>query len=206
MTVRSQQAHWDRVYGSKGEAGVSWFEDHPETSLSLLAAIGATPNSAIIDIGGGDSHLVDALLAAHWKRVTVLDLSPVALGLARARLGEASEGVQWIAADLTEWEPSDTYDIWHDRAVFHFLVDAHDRSAYADRLRRAVRPGGHAIIATFAPDGPDRCSGLPVMRYDPETLAGELGARFSLVASRSRRHVTPWGAGQAFQFSVLRSG
>jgi trans-aconitate methyltransferase len=206
MTFRSRQAHWDAAYASRGEARVSWFEGHPETSLSLLAAMGAAPDSAIIDVGGGASRLVDALFAAHWTRITVLDLSPVALGLAQARLGEASAGVQWIAADVTEWEPSQTYDIWHDRAVFHFLVEPHDRVAYTDRLRRAVRPGGHAIIATFAPDGPDRCSGLPVMRYDPETLARELGAPCSLVARRSYVHVTPSGARQAFQFSVLRRG
>jgi trans-aconitate methyltransferase len=204
MTIGSQQAHWDQAYAARGEAGVSWFEAHPDTSLSLLAAIGATPASAIVDIGGGASHLVDALLAAQWARVTVLDLSPVALGMARERLKEAAGRVDWIAADVRHWEPPQTYDIWHDRAVFHFLVEPHDRAAYADRLGRAVRPGGHAIIATFAPDGPDRCSGLPVMRYDPETLARELGAPFSLVASRSCVHTTPWGARQAFQFSVLR--
>jgi SAM-dependent methyltransferase len=204
MAVREQQAHWDEAYVSRGEAGVSWFEAHPETSLSLLAAIGATPDSAIIDIGGGASRLVDALLEAHWTHVTVLDLSPVALGIARARLGEASGRVQWIAADITQWEPSATYDVWHDRAVFHFLVEPDDRIAYADRLGRAVRPGGHAIIGTFAPGGPERCSGLPVMRYDPETLAREFGAEFSLVGSRSCVHVTPSAARQPFQFSVLR--
>ena len=204
MTTHAQE-HWDQAYTTRGEAGVSWFEAQPETSLSLLAGIGATPDAALIDIGGGASHLVDALLKADWRRVTVLDLSPVALGIAKARLGEASSAcVRWIAADVTRWEPAEAYDIWHDRAVFHFLVEPHDRSAYIERLCRAVRPGGHAIIATFMPSGPERCSGLPVCRYEPETLAGAIGPAFALVASRSNVHITPAGARQPFQFSVLR--
>lgn len=204
MTVRTRQAHWQETYASKGEAGVSWFEARPETSLSILAEIQATRDSALIDVGGGASHLVDALLAAHWSALTVLDISSVALDIAKARLGEASSRVQWIAADITQWQPARLYDIWHDRAVFHFLIEPGDRAAYADRLRRAVRHGGHAIIATFAPEGPQRCSGLPVMRYDAHSLAREIGPPFALVGERGHIHHTPFGAAQSFQFSVLR--
>jgi trans-aconitate methyltransferase len=196
--------HWDRAFSSKGEAGVSWFEDRPETSLRLLAEIGAGPASALIDIGGGASRLVDALLGARWRSIAVLDVSPAALDLAKARLGPASERVHWIAADVTEWRPERAYDVWHDRATFHFLTDAKDQAAYADRLAAAVAPGGHAIIATFAPDGPERCSGLPVRRYAPEALAATVGPAFTLVRIRRHVHVTPAGGAQAFQYSALR--
>ena len=204
MATENREAHWQQAYAGKGETGVSWFEVSPDVSLALLADIGATPASALIDVGGGASRLVDALLRASWASITVLDLSDTALSLAKARLGNAAERVQWITADVTRWQPSRTYDVWHDRAAFHFLTTPQDRAAYVDRMTRALASGAQAIIGTFAPDGPARCSGLPVMRYDAEALAHAVGPSFTLVGKREHRHVTPAGVVQAFQFSVLR--
>jgi trans-aconitate methyltransferase len=204
MTSRTRQTHWHQAYATKGEAGVSWFEAYPETSLGILADIGATPASALIDIGGGASRLVDALVSVPWASLAVLDVSSTALDIARARLGTAGGRVEWIVADITEWEPTRQYDIWHDRAVFHFLTEPADRAAYRERMRRALRPGGHAVMATFAPDGPERCSGLPVVRYDADALAAEIGAPFMLVGQRRHVHVTPSGAAQPFQLAILR--
>jgi trans-aconitate methyltransferase len=206
MDIASRQAHWETVYTTKGEDEVSWFQESASVSLELMDALAITNRAAVVDIGGGASRLVDALVAKGFDRVTVLDLSDSALATARTRLGEAAAKVEWIAADVTLWEPDKVYDLWHDRAAFHFLTDAADRDAYADRLRRALRPGGHAIIATFAPDGPERCSGLPVMRYDSASLLATLGPGFDLVADRRQEHTTPWGAVQRFQFSALRFG
>lgn len=204
MANEDRQAHWDATYSAKGEAGVSWFEERPTTSLELIADIGATPSSTIVDIGGGASRLVDALVEAGWQSVAVLDVAPAALAAARARLGEAAGRVEWIAADVTRWNPDRAFDIWHDRAAFHFLIDPADRAAYLERLRIAVKPGGHAIIAGFAPDGPERCSGLPVQRYGADSLAATVGAPFELVHTRQHLHRTPWGSVQSFQYSVLR--
>jgi trans-aconitate methyltransferase len=162
----SRQAHWEGVYTSKGENEVSWFQDNPAPSLELIAAVGATLATAIIDIGGGASRLVDSLLAKGFREITVLDLSGAAFKAAKARVGAEAENVRWLVADATTWEPSETYDIWHDRAAFHFLTEENHRAAYIERMKKALRTGGHAIVATFAPDGPERCSGLPVMGYD----------------------------------------
>jgi trans-aconitate methyltransferase len=199
-----RSAHWEGVYASKSENEVSWFQENPAISLELIKQTHAVPESAIIDIGGGASRLVDALVARGFTAVTVLDLSEAALQSAQARLGEHAASVRWIAADATAWQPTGAFDIWHDRAAFHFLVEASDRAAYIDRLHAGVKPGGHAIIATFAPDGPEKCSGLPVQRYDSESLSRTIGAAFDLVEHLSHRHLTPWGAEQSFQFSVLR--
>jgi SAM-dependent methyltransferase len=204
MTDDTRRHHWDSTYAIKGETGVSWFETRPETSLDLIRDIGATPQSAIIDIGGGASRLVDALLEAGWRSVAVLDIADSALSAAKSRLGDLAEQVEWIAADVTKWSPVRTYDVWHDRAAFHFLTEPQDCAAYAGRLGMAVRPGGTAIIATFAPDGPERCSGLPVTRYDAAGLAAAAGPLFELVAERRHTHSTPWGSPQAFQYAVLR--
>ena len=159
--------HWNAAYQAKGEAGVSWFEATPEVSLALIGKFGRGPETNLIDIGGGASRLVDALIARGWTSLSVLDLSQAAIDAAKARLGDAAQRVEWIVDDVTRWQPRRTYDIWHDRAAFHFLTAPEDRAAYAERLRMALKPGGHAIIATFASDGPERCSGLPVMRYAP---------------------------------------
>jgi trans-aconitate methyltransferase len=204
MTDASRHDHWENVYAGKGENQVSWFQETPAISLELIELVGATPGSGIIDIGGGASRLVDCLVSRGYEDVTVLDLSEAALAAARSRVGESGGRVTWVAADVTIWEPSRTYDIWHDRAAFHFLTEREDQAAYIARLRRAVRPGGHAIIGTFAPDGPERCSGLLVSRYDAAGLAATLGRGFELIDARRHEHVTPWGATQKFQFSTFR--
>ncbi len=183
---------------------MSWYEATPELSLEMIAGAGAGLDTPLIDIGGGASRLVDALAARGWAALAVLDISPSAIDIARKRMGAAASGVRWIVGDVTRWEPEGTYDIWHDRAAFHFLTDPADRAAYADRLRRGLADGGHAVIATFALDGPERCSGLPVVRYDSQGLASALGSPFELVESRRHVHKTPWDSHQAFQISVLR--
>jgi SAM-dependent methyltransferase len=204
MQSESRQAHWQNVYTKKGENEVSWFQDNPTPSLELIAQVGATPTSAIIDIGGGASRLVDNLVELGFKDVTVLDLSEAALEAAKGRLGGRAAQVHWIVADATVWEPEKAYEIWHDRAAFHFLTEERDRAAYVARLERALKVGGYAVIATFALDGPERCSGLPVVRYDPVSLGQTLGRAFQLVDTRRHAHATPWGSDQSFQFSVFR--
>ncbi|MCA1386298.1 class I SAM-dependent methyltransferase [Bradyrhizobium sp. NBAIM03] len=196
--------HWDHVYATKGEAEVSWYQDSPAISLAMIRAAGSDRDTTIIDVGGGASRLVDALLQDGYRDIAVLDLSANALAAAKKRIGPAASTVDWIVADATTWRPTRTYDVWHDRAAFHFLTDPRDRVAYVERLRSAVRPGGHVIIATFAPDGPEKCSGLPVQRHDSASLAAELGPEFKLVETRSETHHTPWHSTQAFQFSRFR--
>jgi SAM-dependent methyltransferase len=204
MGDTSRQAHWENVYATKGENEVSWFQQSPAPSLDLIVQAGAVRNSAIIDIGGGASRLVDHLVEQGFEDVTVLDLSDAALTAAKARLGAPADRVQWLVADATIWEPAKRYDIWHDRAAFHFLTDANDRAAYVARLTRGLKAGGHAIIATFALDGPEKCSGLPVARYDSASLGRTLGTTFKLVHTQRHEHATPWGSRQVFQFSVFR--
>ncbi|UWU92981.1 trans-aconitate 2-methyltransferase [Bradyrhizobium sp. CB1015] len=202
--MSDRSTHWDHVYATKGEAEVSWYQDSPAISLAMIRAAGSDRDTAIIDIGGGASRLVDALLQDGYRDVAVLDLSANALETAKKRIGQAASTVDWIVADATTWRPARTYDVWHDRAAFHFLTEPRDRAAYVERLRSAVKPGGHVIIATFAPDGPEKCSGLPVQRHDSASLAAELGREFELLESRSETHHTPWNSTQAFQFSRFR--
>jgi len=204
MSDASRQAHWENVYTSKGENEVSWFQESPAPSLALITEICAVPSSAIIDIGGGTSRLVDQLIDRGFLDVTVLDLSAAALETAKARLGERAGRARWLVADATTWGPSRSYDIWHDRAAFHFLTEECDRAAYIARLEHGLKIGGHAIIATFALDGPEKCSGLPIMRYDAARLGQTLGARFKLLQSLGNDHATPWGSHQPFQFSVFQ--
>jgi 2-polyprenyl-3-methyl-5-hydroxy-6-metoxy-1,4-benzoquinol methylase len=204
MTASERQSHWQNVYLSKGEQQVSWTQFDPQPSLDLIEKFASDRGAAIVDVGGGASRLVDALLTDGFGAITVLDLSEAALQSAKARLRERASSVQWVAADVTSWRPPRPFDVWHDRAAFHFLVEAKDRAAYVDRLHAGVKPGGHAMIATFAPDGPEKCSGLPVQRYSPESLSTAIGKGFELVEHQPHRHVTPWGAVQSFQFSVLR--
>jgi ubiquinone/menaquinone biosynthesis C-methylase UbiE len=200
-----RRTHWENVYSTKGEADVSWFQETPAISLELLALAGATPGDAVIDIGGGASRLVDSLVDQGFSDVTVLDLSEAALAAARARLGGKGDAVEWIAADATAWAPREAaYDIWHDRAAFHFLTEPAEQRAYLDRLERGLRKGGRVIMGTFAPDGPEKCSGLPVARHDAATLQALLGAGFTLVDHRRHEHATPWGSLQKFQFSTFR--
>jgi len=196
-----RQAHWESVYQTKGERDVSWFQESPAISLELIRASGVKIDASIIDIGGGASRLVDALLNEGFTAVSVLDLSERALATARARLGARGSPVQWIVADVTTWKPARTYDLWHDRAAFHFLTEPKDQAAYAERVAKAVRAGGHVIIGTFAPDGPERCSGLPVVRHDTASLGKMLGRSFELIESRRHDHQTPTGVIQRFQFS-----
>jgi trans-aconitate methyltransferase len=204
MSDLGRQAHWENVYTTKDEHAVSWFQERPDISLDLIRATGVKTSASIIDIGGGTSRLVDALIDEGFEAITILDLSERALATSKARLGARGAQVQWVVADVTTWEPSQTYDVWHDRAALHFLTDLKDRAAYAERVSRAVRPGGHVIIGTFAPDGPERCSGLAVVRHDAATLGGLLGHSFELIESRRHDHQTPAGATQRFQFSRFR--
>jgi 2-polyprenyl-3-methyl-5-hydroxy-6-metoxy-1,4-benzoquinol methylase len=201
MVDVERQAHWENVYQTKREGEVSWFQDSPAISLDLIRATGVGRNASIIDIGGGASRLPDALLEAGFSSITVLDLSEKAMQVSQSRLGERGATIKWIAADVTIWQPSEIYDVWHDRAAFHFLTDPKDQVAYAERVSRAVRSGGHVIIGTFAPDGPERCSGLPVVRHDAASIAAVFGPSFALVETRGHEHRTPAGAIQRFQFS-----
>jgi SAM-dependent methyltransferase len=203
MQTSDRQNHWQTVYTTKGESEVSWFQENPGISLELLDAAGMTVDSSIVDIGGGASRLVDELLARGLCKVAVLDLSGAALQTAKDRLGERAREVRWIVDDITEWKPSGQFDIWHDRAAFHFLTEDKDRQAYVKRLKATLRVGGQAVIGTFSLDGPEKCSGLPIMRYDANGLQSALGASFELVESRHVEHQTPWGSVQKFQFARL---
>ena len=203
MKSLDRQEHWENIYTNKDEKEVSWFEESPSLSLALIRSTGVNTGASIIDIGGGASRLVDALLDQGFA-VTVLDLSEKALAIAKARLGAVGAKVRWVVADVTKWKPSETYDVWHDRAALHFLTDPEDRVVYAERVHKAVRPGGHVIIGTFAPDGPERCSSLQVVRHDAASLAQMLGSEFELTDSRPYSHRTPTGATQRFQFSRFR--
>jgi ubiquinone/menaquinone biosynthesis C-methylase UbiE len=194
-------SHWDRVYSSRSPDAVSWYQPHATLSLELIKAVGAVAATRIIDVGGGASTLVDDLLAGGIGQLTVLDISAGALRVARERLGEAASRVNWIAGDITQVAlETGAYDIWHDRAVFHFLTDAADRAAYVARVRRAVRPGGHVIVAAFGPEGPAECSGLPVVRYEPGALHAEFGRRFELLEHLTEQHRTPAGTVQQFVY------
>jgi SAM-dependent methyltransferase len=197
-------AHWDEVYSSKGVTGVSWYQGEPGLSLELIRAVAPPAGGRIIDVGGGASVLVDRLLDLPFERIAVLDVAETALGKARSRLGERAGRVEWIAADVTEIDDVGTFDVWHDRAVFHFLTDAADRKKYVDLARRTVPEGGHLIIASFADDGPKRCSDLDVCRYNAGSMAAELGPGFSLVREAREAHTTPSGSPQAFFYGSFR--
>ena len=200
----TRQQHWDAVYQTKAETEVSWYQDRPERSLALIKSAMPEHAAAIIDIGGGASHLVDTLLAEAYRDVTVLDISEAALSRSKGRLGPKAELVSWLVADITHWHPSRQWQIWHDRAVFHFLTDQTDQDAYIAALEAATRSGSIAIISTFALDGPERCSGLPVQRYSPASLAARIGTNFALVDGAAEQHATPWGATQNFSYAVLK--
>jgi ubiquinone/menaquinone biosynthesis C-methylase UbiE len=196
--------HWEGVYSTKAEDQVSWFQEEPRLSMDLIERAGLGRGGAILDVGGGASRLVDELLARGHTDLTVLDLSAEALEVARRRLGERADLVAWIVADATAAPlAAHRYDLWHDRAAFHFLTDPEQRRRYIDLARRSVRPGGHVIVATFGPDGPNRCSNLPVMRYTPQSLHAEFGPAFKLVEHREEAHRTPWGAAQAFVYCLF---
>jgi 2-polyprenyl-3-methyl-5-hydroxy-6-metoxy-1,4-benzoquinol methylase len=199
-----REAHWEKAYRAKGSTEVSWYTPHLAESLRLIEEV-ARPEARIIDVGGGASTLVDDLLAAGHENVTVLDISGTALELARERLGQRAERVNWIRNDVTTVELApESYDLWHDRAVFHFLLDESDRKKYVANLARSLVAGGYAIIGTFAPSGPDRCSGLDVRRYDGSTLHAELGNTFELGATLEVTHRTPGGNEQRFAITRFR--
>jgi 2-polyprenyl-3-methyl-5-hydroxy-6-metoxy-1,4-benzoquinol methylase len=197
--------YWNRLYSAKSTESVSWFQHEATQSLHFIEATGVPLTAAIIDVGGGSSTLTDSLLDAGYRNTTVLDLSAVALSVTRTRLGERSANVNWIEADITQVElPLHAYDVWHDRAVFHFLIMPEAREAYVSALLRALKPGGHVIIATFAEDGPTQCSGLPVMRFRAEELHAELGSSFELIRHEHEDHYTPFGKTQKFVYCYCR--
>ncbi len=192
--------HWENVYQSKAADDVSWFQPRPETSLRLIAATGIGKADGILDVGGGASLLVDCLLDAGFKKLAVLDISSAALAAARQRLGPRAARVQWMEADVTEFRVPERFALWHDRAVFHFLTAPDDRARYLQSLKAALVPGGHIIIATFALDGPTKCSGLEVARYDAAKLCAELGEEFQLHEQVDETHLTPWQTEQRFSY------
>jgi SAM-dependent methyltransferase len=200
-----RKQHWEQVYNTKAPDSVSWFQEHADQSLRLIHSTGLAKQAAIIDVGGGTSRLVDDLALAGYTDLTVLDLSAAALAVARQRMGEHADAVHWMEGDITRARlPKYRFDVWHDRAVFHFLTDPADRRAYVERVRHAVRPGGHVIVATFAEDGPEKCSGLPVMKYQPETLHAEFGDAFLLIEHEQETHHTPSGTIQQFVYCYCR--
>lgn len=200
-----RRRHWDEVYTRHRNELASWHQDEPVLSLRLLEAAGLEPTTRVIDIGGGDSRLVDALVTRRLTHITVLDVSAAALARARARLGSAASHVTWIEADVTDaaWH-GDPVDIWHDRAVFHFLTEPDDRARYVARAREMIVSGGALVIGTFGLDGPSQCSGLPVSRYSAEMLAAVFGSAFTLIEQTHEWHHTPTGASQSFQWCRFR--
>jgi len=196
--------HWDEVYTAKTETGVSWYQSEPTRSLELIDAVAPAEGGRIIDVGGGASVLVDRLLALPFGRVAVLDISEIALGKAKSRLGERAGRVEWLTADVTAVRSFGTFDGWHDRALFHFLTDEADREKYVGLALRTVPRGRHLIIATFADDGPERCSDLEVRRYSAEALSAAFSPEFSLAGAVGETHTTPWGSLLPFVYGVFR--
>lgn len=195
------KSHWERVYSSRAADAVSWYQPHATRSLDLIRKVAGGAATRVIDVGGGACTLVDDLLAGGMSNLTVLDISAAALQVAQRRLAGQARRVQWIAADITRVQLGEgAYDVWHDRAVFHFLTDPADRAAYVAQVRRAVRPGGHVIVAAFGPEGPEQCSGLPVVRYEPGQLHAQFGGRFELVDHVAEQHRTPAGQVQHFVY------
>jgi trans-aconitate methyltransferase len=201
----SSEDHWTAIYQKYRASELSWFQAEPTCSLALIEAAGLSRSDPILDVGGGASLLVDHLLDRGYQDITVLDLAAPALDAVRARLGPRDQAVTLLHADLAGFVPKRRYGLWHDRAVFHFLTSVGDRRSYLRALDASLHPGGHVVIATFAPDGPPRCSGLEVVRYEPSTLAAMLGPRFALVRVERESHVTPRGAVQKFQYSLFRA-
>jgi len=201
QVARAEQ-HWGEVWHGRAPDEMSWYQAHPATSLELIRSV-STPTSAVIDVGGGASQVVDELLAAGYEDLTVLDVSDDALAAVRQRLGTDASRVEWVRADVLTHDLGRTFDVWHDRAVFHFLLEPDDRGRYVDALAGAIDPGGHAVIATFGPQGPTTCSGLPVQRYGRETLVEALGERFELLVYLEEEHVTPAGVTQPFAYGLF---
>ncbi len=199
-----RKGHWESVYGKKTPAEVSWYQTEPAVSLELIASIGMGHAAKIIDVGGGASVLVDKLLARGFNDLTVLDISLKALDYAKERLGSSAGVVKWIEADITDFEPAQKYDVWHDRAVFHFLTSEDDRKKYVQNMEQALNIGGYVIIAAFSIDGPLKCSGLDVERYSPDKLNNELGNHFEFIKSVCEVHKTPFNTEQNFTYCCFR--
>ncbi len=203
--IMTQENHWERIYRTKAASEVSWYQPEARISLDLIRWVAPDLDAPVIDVGGGASTLVDGLLDVGYRAVTVLDLAPSGLALARERLGPRADRVSWIASDVLRVSlPRGGYAVWHDRAVFHFLTSAGDRARYVAQTQRALRPGAHAIVASFSPEGPERCSGLEVVRYSPDTMHAEFGAGFRLINSVREDHRTPSGLTQAFVYCLCR--
>ena len=201
----SRKLHWEHVYSTKDPTEVSWYQRSPQRSLRMIAETSVGPHEAVIDIGGGASTLVDNLLDNGYSDITVLDIASAALERSRARLGDAAKKVIWIDQDILHFEPNRSYKLWHDRAVFHFLTEKSQQQQYADLLKKAVEPGGYVILATFGPNGPQRCSGLPVQRYSKEELSGLLEPAFEPRAQDIEEHKTPAGSVQQFLFTCWQA-
>ncbi len=204
--THDSRSHWQTVYAARDPEEQSWYQANPEHSLALLELAGAEPGTRILDVGGGASRLVDCLLDRGHPAVGVLDIAETALERAKARLGERASEVEWFVADVTRWDPPHPWDVWHDRAVFHFLVTAESRAGYRRALTRAIPPGGHAIIAAFGPRGPTRCSGLVVRRYSASQLLTALGEGWRLIESRVELHRTPGDVVQEFEYGLFERG
>lgn len=197
--------HWNDIYQAMQATDVSWFQTTPTTSLSLVADSGVMTTAPLIDVGGGASTLIDHLLAAGYEDITVLDIAKSALAQANARLGTDAADVHWLVGDVTTIAlPENQFALWHDRAVFHFLTDVAERARYVAQVERVIRPNGTLIVATFAEDGPERCSNLPVQRYSTEQLAAQFGRSFTLEQTAHEAHTTPWGSVQKFVYVRLR--
>jgi hypothetical protein len=201
-----RQKHWNDTYSTKAENQVSWFQAKPERSLALITSASPNHGAPIVDIGGGASRLAGTLLGLGYGDITVLDIAETGLAHSKARLGAQADKLSWIVADVTAWQPPHQWQIWHDRAVFHFLTEPEAQDAYIAALKRGTAAGSSVIIATFALNGPERCSGLPVQRYSPATLAKRLGADFALYAEHEESHATPFGTTQQFQYAAFRRG
>ena len=195
------KTHWENIYSTKTPDQVSWYRPHLETSMALIKRAAIDRRASIIDVGGGESTLVDDLLEQEFQNITVLDVSQAAIDVNKARLGERAKEVHWIVADITRVDlEAQAYDVWHDRAVFHFLTSPQQRADYVRQVAQSVRSGGYVIVSTFGPDGPTKCSGLDVVRYDADSLHEEFGARFRLVESSKEIHQTPFGTTQQFLY------
>jgi SAM-dependent methyltransferase len=200
-----RQSHWQSLYQTRSSSEVGWYQPHLRVSLELISQPGILPTANILDVGAGDSTLVDDLLAYGYSHISLLDISSTALERAKARLGYASDKITWIEADILQVRlPSNTYDLWHDRALFHFLTNDSDRCRYVELAHNALKPDGYLIIATFAPDGPVRCSGLDTLRFSPDSLCHEFGADFTLIHSLSEIHHTPSGSEQQFSYCLFK--
>lgn len=204
MPESGRKSHWENVHASKAETEVSWHQNEPRLSLELIREFLPVEHGRVIDVGGGASRLVDGLLGLNLDRLAVLDIAGAALAKAKARLGEKAKMIEWMITDLVEARDLGEFDIWHDRAVFHFLTDAADRRKYVELAERTIPAGGHLVIATFADDGPLQCSGLNVQRYNADAMTAELGPGFALVKETREAHATPWGSSQSFFYGAFR--